>query len=49
MNHRKLAASFAASLLASSAMAASLPDASQARIATDYSAWRAAGTMPRPW
>lgn len=39
MNHRKLAASFAASLLTSSAMAASLPDASQARIATDYSAW----------
>ncbi len=40
MNHRKLAVSLAASLLsASSAMAAALPDASQARIATDYSTW----------
>jgi len=40
MDHRKLAASLAASLLsASSAMAATLPDASQARIATDYSTW----------
>src|SRR4051812_29312177 len=40
MDHRKLAASLAASLLsASSAMAASLPDASQARIASDYSTW----------
>jgi hypothetical protein len=40
MNHRKLAASLAASLLsASTAMAATLPDASQARLATDYSTW----------
>jgi hypothetical protein len=40
MNHRKLAASLAVSLFsASSAIAATLPDASQARIATDYSAW----------
>jgi len=40
MDHRKLAASLAASLLsASSAMAAALPDASQARIATDYATW----------
>ncbi len=40
MNHRRLAASLAASFLsASSALAATVPDASQARLATDYSAW----------
>jgi hypothetical protein len=40
MDNRKLAASLAASIFsASSALAATLPDASKARIATDYSAW----------
>jgi hypothetical protein len=40
MDHRRLAASLAVSLLsASSAFAGTLLDASQARLATDYSAW----------
>lgn len=40
MDHRKLAASLAASLVfASSAMAASAPSAPPARLASDFSAW----------
>ena len=39
MNHRRLAASLAVSLLSATSAMAALPDASQARLATDYSAW----------